>query len=86
LLEVRKVIKRLQEENEALKNQQAQLIQEEKSGTQQAPLADPVKGLTKVMVDLSVKEMELGTMTSQLKNKYARVEELEDQEREKSFF
>jgi chromosome segregation ATPase len=31
------------------------------------------------MIDLSVKEMELGTMTNQLKNKDARVTELEEQ-------
>jgi hypothetical protein len=54
------------------------LIQAEKSGTEQAPLPDLAERLTKVMVDLSVKEMELGTMTSQLKNIDARVEELED--------
>jgi hypothetical protein len=54
------------------------MIQAAKSGTEQAPLVDQLEGLTKVMDDLSVKEMELGIMTSQLKNKDARVVELED--------
>jgi hypothetical protein len=45
---------------------------------QTAPL-DPVEGLSKVMVDLSVKEIELDTVTNQLKQRDAKVAELEDQ-------
>jgi hypothetical protein len=42
-------------------------------------LTDPAEGLAKVMDDLSVEEIELGTLTSQLKNKSAKVEKLEEQ-------
>jgi hypothetical protein len=47
------------------------LIQTNKKKESQLPKVDLAEGLTKVMVDLWVKEMELGTMTIKLKNKDA---------------
>jgi hypothetical protein len=49
------------------------LIQTNKKKKSQLPKGDLAEGLTKVMFDLCVKELELGTMTIKLKNKDARV-------------
>jgi hypothetical protein len=54
-------------------------LQEAKSTKVKTTPLDPEEGLTKIMSDLSVKEIELGTVTNRLKYNEARVAELEDQ-------
>jgi hypothetical protein len=54
-------------------------LQAANSATVKTTPLDPTEGLSKVMADLSVKEIELDTMTNQLKQRDAKVAELEDQ-------
>jgi hypothetical protein len=42
-------------------------------------ITDPTEGLAKLMVDLSVKEKELGSLNTQLRNKIYNIIELEEQ-------
>jgi hypothetical protein len=79
LLESRKIIEQLQAEIETLKDEQTQRLQEAKSATVKTAPLDPTEGLSKFMADLSVKEIELDTVTNQLKQRDAKVAELEDQ-------
>jgi hypothetical protein len=61
-----------------LKAQETQLLQASKSSTIHVASLDPDEGLSKVMEDLSVKGIELDTLTNKLKHKDAKITELEE--------
>jgi hypothetical protein len=78
-LENIKIIEFLQAEIETLKHQQTQQLQTTKSSTLKIVPLDPTEGLSKVMDDLSVKEIELNIVTNHLNQRDSKVAELEDQ-------
>jgi hypothetical protein len=59
----------LRTKNERLKNKQSHSTQVSRKGNEPVDVIDPTEGLDKVMVDLNMKERELGNLNIPLRRK-----------------